>query len=356
MEKLFATFKNAPPQYFGTIPIKNSFFLQPIFSFIKLSCLMVNSLYNCSQPELYIICRKGWNLCGDNQSDFFGYKSKYIDAFITENLAAVDAADLMDDSKARYAFSQNLRVDLVEKKDAVVDVFHLLKGYISDAYLSTKVGTMNQAAGQQYYSKASACNWASVSAMLSSMLPFVVNHKAELMDNNNMPADFLTKVQTVKTEFDALYKEWNKADEAAYYETDAKITANNAIYNNLKTMLSDAQRIYRKDEVMALKFSVDDLMSQVRGTRPSNLSGTITNGANKAAIAKAQITIQELGLVMMTDDKGQFQFLSLPVGKYTVVIEAEGFETVKKTKFDIKASVSHRMLLKMSAVEATVPA
>ncbi len=350
----FGTFRKRLQDFrfcFGKVlPLSNDFII------FQTSCLMTNTQYSCSQPELYILCRKGWHLCGDNLAVFTAYKPKYSATFITDNLAAINAADLMDDSKARYAYSQNLRIDLVDKKDEVLDCFQMLKGYITDAYRADKANTMIQAAGQQYYNKSTSSNWASVTALLSAMVPFVTNNLADLTADNNMPASFANQVQTLKTEFDLLYKNWSDADMAAYEETDTKITANNTIYNNLKTMLSDAQKVYRKDAAMALKFSMDDLMSQVRGTRPSGINGKITNGVNKKGIENAQVYIPELDIMVKSDANGQFQLPNLPVGKYTLMVEAAGFEKVTKLKYEIKSSVTNRLIIKMSAVPSAVVA
>ncbi len=312
---------------------------------------MINNLYNCAQPELYLICRKGWHLCTDNLAAFTAYKPKYSEAFIAQNLSDINDADNMDDSKARYARSQNLRLDLVEKKEEVLDIYHLLKGYIEDAYRTDKVPTMIQAAGQQFYAKASSNNWAHASALLSAMGPFVSNNLATLTDNNNMPPNFSTRIQTVKEEFEQMYKNWSASDNAAATETDAKITANNAIYNNLKTMLSDAQKVFRKDALLAEKFTLLDLMSQVRGPRPSGISGRVLNSVNQKAIENAQISIPALDKVIKTDVNGQFQLMPLPVGKYTVIIEADSFDTVTLEKYEIKSSVVNRLIQKMEAVE-----
>ena len=315
---------------------------------------MVNTLYNCSQPELFIVCRKAWQLCNDNLAAFTAYKPKYSADFISQNITNINDVDAMDDSRARYARSQNLRVDLVEKKDDILDTFQLLKGYIEDAYRADKANTMIQAAGQQYYMKASSCNWVSVTALLSSMAPFVSNNLADLTANDNMPLDFSTRIQILKTEFDNLYKNWSDADKAASSDTDAKIIANNMIFNNMKTMLSDAQKVFRKDELMSERFSLSDLMAQVRGTRPSALNGRTENGVNKKSITNAQVTIVELDMVVKTDENGQFKFANLPVGKYTVLVEATGFETVKMLKYEIKSSVAHRLIVKMMGVDVAV--
>ncbi|MBL7815449.1 MAG: carboxypeptidase regulatory-like domain-containing protein [Saprospiraceae bacterium] len=311
---------------------------------------MASTNYSCSQPELYVICRKGWDLCETQLPAFTAYKQKYSPAFVVENQTMINAADAMYDSRARYATAQNLRIDLVDKKDDVLEVFQLLKGYIEDAYRSDKAKTMIQAAGQQFYVKSSACNWVSVSAMLSAMAPFVTNNLADLTANNNMPADFATQIQTLKTEFDALYKSWSEADIAAYNETEEKVLANNGIFNNLKTMLADAQKVFRKDEAMALKFTWDDLMAQVRGTRPSGINVKTINGANKKAVGNVKLTFTDIDMVVTTDADGLAKITDIPIGKYTLVIEAEGFETITMKKYEVKVNVFNRLIVKLAAV------
>ncbi len=317
---------------------------------------MITTSYSCSQAELYELCRKGWQLCDDNLAVFTAYKPKYVQTLINDCLTAINTAELMDDSKARYARAQNLRLDLVDKKDDVLDCFQHLKGYIEDAYRGEKVKTMISAAGQQYYTKVSSCSWVNVTAMLNAMGPFVTNNLSDLTADNNMPADFGTRITTLKSEFDALYKSWSEADVAASNDTDAKITINNTLDSLLKTMLSDAQKVFRKDAVMAEKFSVSDLMTQVRGTRPSGINGKTINSVNKMAIVNAQITIVELGIVLKSDENGLFKLTPMALGKYTVIIEAAGFETVTLTKYEIKLSVMNRLIVKMKGVERLVAA
>ena len=215
---------------------------------------------------------------------------------------------------------------------------------------------MISAAGQQYYTKVSSCSWVNVTAMLNAMGPFVTNNLADLTADNNMPANFGTQIQTLKAEFDALYKSWSDADNAASNETDAKITMNNTLDSQLKTMLSDAQKIYRKDAVMAEKFTLGELLNQVRGTRPSGINGKTINSVNKKAIANAKITIVELGIELISDENGLFKLTPMVLGKYTVIIEAAGFETVTLTKYEIKSSVMNRLIVKMKGVERLVAA
>jgi hypothetical protein len=171
-----------------------------------------------------------------------------------------------------------------------------------------------------------------------------------------MPLDFSTRVQIIKTEFENLYKNWSDADTAASTETDTKIIANNTIFNNMKTMLSDAQKVFRKDAVLSERFSLTDLMTQVRGTRPSGLNGKVVNAVNTKTIVNAQIAISSLDKVVTSDANGQFQFGVLPVGKYTIVITAAGYETVTIEKYEIKSSVVHRLIVKMTEVEVAVMA
>lgn len=225
---------------------------------------MANNSYSCSQAELYIMCRTGWNLCRDNLAAFAAYKPKYTEGFVAQNISDINAADGLDDAQARFSGRQNLRIDLVEKKDDIISLFVQLKGYITDAYRTDKVKNMTNAAGQAYFKKAKSSNWTSVTALLSSAIPFITNHTAELSANNNMPSDFLTKFQATKLEFEEIYEAWKLEHGSSSGETDKKLAANNDIFSKLKTMLSDAQIVFRKDSTMQKKFRTTTLMPKTR--------------------------------------------------------------------------------------------
>ena len=288
---------------------------------------MTASKYGSSQQELYNACRFAWQLCDTHLPVFASYKGKYTTAFINQNLADIDAADAMDDSTARYTAAQNLRVDLVGKKDEFMVLFNRLMGYITDAYQVNKAENMKKSAGQGFYRKANADNWASMTGLMSAAISFVNTYKADLCADDNMPANFDARLLAKKTEFDANYMAWNAADTAASTQTDEKIVANNAIYTKMMAMLADAKVAFPKNDPNAVKFVGTYIFAQIRGTKAAGIMGKVTvDITTGTAIANAKISIVSLSKSCVTNAEGRFDLSPIAAGIYTIQIEAEGYE------------------------------
>jgi hypothetical protein len=315
---------------------------------------MIPTKYSGTQAELYLACRFGFELCETNLSAFTAYKSKYTPAFIAQNLAAIDAADALDDSTARYTTAQNLRLDVIEQRDEFMFLYNALRGYIADAYRGDKGTNMAKSAGHTFYAKANANNWASATALMSAAVPFALTYKAELMANENMPADFPTRLQAKKADFDAVYKAWNAADTASTTQTQEKIAANNAIYTSFSAMVSDASKAFRPTDPTLEKFSIVNIYAQIRGSKPSGLNGLITDEATKEPREHAKVSIPLFGKIFTTKEDGRFDFTPLPVGKYDLQIECEGYETVFKEEVEVGTGAVTRLNVKMVAVKSAV--
>src|SRR6185369_15937132 len=69
-------------------------------------------------------------------------------------------------------------------------------------------------------------------------------------------------------------------------------------------------------------------------TGTSNITGTIRD-SNGAAVPGATVTAKNdatgVTSTQTTTDSGLFSFSSLPVGKYTITVEKQGFKTLQKT-------------------------
>lgn len=60
------------------------------------------------------------------------------------------------------------------------------------------------------------------------------------------------------------------------------------------------------------------------------IGGTVRNANTLVAIANAEVTLLEMGWVMLTDQEGRFRFSDLEPGNYTIRTTASGFTPVDK--------------------------
>ena len=311
---------------------------------------MVTNIYNCTQQQAYNTCRFAWRACQQNLLSFANYKSNYNVAFVAENLDAIDAADALDDHKARYSATKQLYVALTKEKDNVTDLFAYLKGYITTAYADDVRDIVIEEAGQQFSASANTGKWASVTGLLSAMLPFVFKNEAILIQKGFAPANFLARVQETKQRFDAAYKTYKEEEDAASYATDEKIVATNDVCAKTLEMLADAKIVFRRDDVSAKKFVWGNILAQTRGTKNAGIMGFVTEGSAKKGIKDADVTCIELNKTVKTDNEGRFDLSPLAVGKYTFRVEADGFAPFMSDERKIASGVTGRMNVEMSAV------
>ena len=307
-------------------------------------------MYNCSADDLYLAIQYGWDLTEQHLAALAAYKSKYTSAFVKTHQDALRTAEDMPDQQARRAPTQAQRVDLVAKKDQVLTYFQFLVGYIEDTYQKDKVKIMTQSAGQAKYAKAQNNNWPSVKALLSSAVTFIENNQADLTADNNMPLDFLARFKQVRTDFDALYSLWNTDDSETYILTDEKINANNALYSTLMGVVSDAQKVFRHDAVLAQKFTFSALMGQIRGTTAAGVSGKVLILGTNDVLTNATITIASLNKSVQTDVEGRFELSPIAAGFYNIKIEAPNYEPFMLDNFEIKIGTIRRLNIEMQAV------
>src|SRR5947207_3344368 len=71
-------------------------------------------------------------------------------------------------------------------------------------------------------------------------------------------------------------------------------------------------------------------LAQPSSSRLGNLRGTVTLGPADAGIRNAVVTIIELHKSVLTDDRGAFEFIGIPAGRYQFVAHLDRVPDVIK--------------------------
>lgn len=285
--------------------------------------------YHCAQKDLYSVCRSGWTNYENHLADFTAHKALYDAAKKTAALAAITAAEDLPDEQARGASSELLRLEVVSTGNTVLSNFKKLKSYINSAYPKAQWKALYEAAGQTYYEAAANEDWESLRQIGISMGNFIDAHVVELTAGDNMPATFQTQSETDTTTFNTKYNDFKEAAETGE-ATAGKLTANNAIFDELTLMFADAQVIYEDDFDASQLFVFDRLLQQVN---PSNagLQGQVFDGGTFTPLGDATVTMQKSGsspVSTTTDQFGAFNITGIPAGDYTVTLTKSGYQTI----------------------------
>lgn len=211
-------------------------------------------MYNEAMAVLYAALNIAWDSQSEHESEFIAENTLYPAGLSVTKKAAIAAAQAMPDGQARGAEAEILRIRMTEKMDVIIGKWNSLDGYISKAFKGEYYKPRIEEAGKQYYEKAANKNWEYLTQLLVSGKNFVTAHSAVLIADGGMPAGFAASFDTVKTEFEGLYSQFKDAQQDSQEQTDAKISANNAIYKEGREMMEDGKRIFRKNASVRDRF------------------------------------------------------------------------------------------------------
>lgn len=300
--------------------------------------------------ELYTILRAGWQACSSNLATFTAFSAAYTAPLIAARLADVDSAELLPDFQARNSIAQNLRVDLQAANNDCLLVFRQLQRYISYAFPAAQYQAQSDAAGGVYYNEAQNENWDSTAAMLVSMTNFIAVNSAALLANTNMPTTFPAKVTAFAATFNGTHARFLAAENDAFVATETKVLANNQCYQDLIEMFKDARYLGFSPATMK-QFTFSSLLSLISSGGASVLRGTVTDAITGLPVAGAVIDLTNLGVSVVSDVNGNYEFAGVPAGTYNVNCTASGYvlfagvvvvtvsTTTVITTFDIQMSV-----------------
>lgn len=234
------------------------------------------SVYDCTQLELYAVCRIGLGSYREQLADFTAFKAFYDATWGNDFEDAITAAAELPDFQTRDEPSETANIVLGDKGKECTNKWQDLKRYIT-----TTTGWANfqkpklEAAGSTLYEKASHENWEVLKGLMITAFAFITNNETELLADDNMPAAFKGQFETLKDDYCTDYDEFMDAEQDSKGGTDEKVAANNAINDTLATMFGDGQAIYRDNGAMKDRFTFDTVLQLVRGSKGKTITKDI---------------------------------------------------------------------------------
>ncbi len=227
-----------------------------------------SSDYNSTQLELYAVLRIGLASYRENIADFTGFKAKYDATFGNDFETEINAAAALPSFQARDEASETANILLSKKATECGSKWQDLKRYIADVddWADLQKPKL-EAAGSTLYDQATHGNWEVMNGLMETANNFITNNTAELSADGNMPAAFPAQFDTLKQDYEALYDNFTDKTQDQEEETDEKIIENNRLFRKLMDMFLDGQAIYRSNPVLKERFTFDQVLKIVRGSK-----------------------------------------------------------------------------------------
>lgn len=314
--------------------------------------MSTSASYKCSQAHLYLSCEEAIILI-DTHINRLNMASPAFNATYVQDLKLqLQAARSLPSHQTRNEAHESARVDLVKATDDLIDSYELFQFHIDRAYPKDLREAKHEAAGKLHLAKAKRYAWDALESLITSAQYALAAFSADLLANNNMkpsyPNAFDGLVQAVRS----AYLEFNAATRASTDGTNAKITANNAIYEAIQDALKLGRIVFKRKPEIADKFHFDSLLDFVSGTSAAGLKGTITNQTNDEPIAGATISLVGTNYTTTTAADGTYDLSPVASGTYTVQCSAPGFQPQTITAKQVKIGTISRLLIELDPVAA----
>lgn len=284
--------------------------------------------YKTSMEHFYSICDMALTSCEQQLPLFNELKLKYDAAYITDMRASVAAARAMPGNQVRGAASETMRLQLVAMGDTSRDHFQRTKRYIDEAFAANMQKPQYEAAGQEFYARASNNSWDALESLNLYGSQYVSANQAVLVADGYMPVAFVASYAAHAAAFRAKHQEFMQQEEDNEEGTQAKVTANNLIYDNLMKMLLDGQFIFANNDAIRKQFIYSELLDRVGGVGVAGVRGVITDESNQQPVANAEVHIINTNKLTSTDIDGRYEIKPLVNGIVEIRISAPGYEVV----------------------------
>ncbi|MBI4932117.1 MAG: carboxypeptidase regulatory-like domain-containing protein [Bacteroidetes bacterium] len=303
---------------------------------------MSNQNYHCKQLELYAAARFSWRKFIAFISQFNAFKGFYNVPYANARLAEIDAAQAIPDEQVRGEAAETLHITLNQKAETALNRWQDLKRYIADAFTEELQITKLQAAGSELYEPARQHDWESLQGLMNDGLTFIANHFADLTAGNNMPPAFQTTFNTAKTNFELTYNQFLDAETDEPVSTQAKVDANNNVFDKLMKMLLDGQQIFRTNDAVKNHFTFTHTLGIISAPGDCTLKGRCVKGIAQTPEEGVRVTIPELGQTVFTDAEGKYNISGFASGNYSAILEKNTLQTQTFTdlSFDPGTSIT----------------
>lgn len=224
--------------------------------------------YHCTQAELYAICNIGWQSYTENQPNFETFKTTYTPAFGIAMVAAVESAKNLPDFQSRNQETETAYILMGQTTTRALTKWRALRSYIKSAFAPELQKPNIEAAGEEHYTKASTRNWSETELMFTSAINYITDNTA-ILTAAGMPPTFQTDFADLHTQFTSYYNTFTDSGQDEHEGTDAKVNANNAIYDNLQKMFEDGQIIYENNQAKRERFIFARVKELITNTSPN---------------------------------------------------------------------------------------
>jgi hypothetical protein len=293
--------------------------------------------YSFAMWLVYATCRLVVSNCRKKLADFVSFSAAYTNEMLDNLLLEVDSAEAMPSEEARAQEHSQLLEELKPLFRICQRKFMYLKKYIALGFPKEFWLINWESAGWLMYD--TEMNWNEAQNMYKKALLYIDAHLAELTANDNMPVAFKAEFALAVKNYNDKLKAFNDAKSISAEGTDAKIEANNAIYEKIIVKICEVgQTIFADDETKRGEFSFEKMSEILRPLGAAGLKGVVTkDGKPQAGL---MVVLENENMSVITDSEGAFDFGNKLASGTDKIVVKQGDEVLKEEEVVLPAGVT----------------
>jgi hypothetical protein len=268
-----------------------------------------------------------WGYCRADLPLFFKESDRYDEKFIEAQIKLIDDVKNLPDVGVRYAEATEANEALAAWRQQAGSLYKRLGNAISYAFRdSASLEAERKLAGLDQFGSPSSEPWGSVDRFLTKANNYLKTKLEVLIVARAAKADLQAQFTDTTAGFTAAWADFITKEKALVDGTKALNDGLRAILVELNPMLKEGKVIFEFDPVNRKKFTVVDLVKEVRGKHPAGLSGYVRNDLGKGIEGVLVQVEGQPDKSATTDRKGRYQ-LNLAKGSFNFTFSAAGMET-----------------------------
>lgn len=236
--------------------------------------ILIKKAYPSSEIDLYDVLTFGLDSFDEYQALFEAVSTKHNALWSGTQRTAIEAARAMPDRGVRGAMHEILRDQL---KPVAIDCcvkWKMLEVYINAAFPAGERRAQLVLAGKEHYTKASRYDWGKVEELLEMASNYIDGNTA-ILEAAGMPLSFQDNFSTAQINYTTKYNHYKRVEQDTEVIRDAKIQANNDVFNNVNEMFKVGQKIFRDDPNTRKLFTFSKILEHARQQRKLNVEAVI---------------------------------------------------------------------------------
>ncbi|MEZ4804707.1 MAG: carboxypeptidase-like regulatory domain-containing protein [Bacteroidia bacterium] len=311
--------------------------------------------FSCTERELYALCLSGLETCSQNIDSLKRISPLYTPEYVeTQKRRVIETMNSFD-HRQRVAQKGKLRALLSTSAEMALGVWRRLRLYVKNSSDPDILKQNLNEMGLMYLEKAKRQQWEEYLKMLQSGQSYIVNNKAALLENQNMPESFEDEYAAAQADFLSKYDAYLRTTIEGKLSTENHIESLNEMYEDLQKMFAAGREAFADDKTKANLFRITSTLNAINNTGWAGIKGKVkdTQG-NLAVIEGLEIEVVETDDLVLQEPDGSFMFNHMAAGTYTLLLRAPGYKE-ELAPVEVKTDTYTNIEIEMFADEVDDP-